>query len=182
MTVPTASGKKFDQSKPPMHLLDPQALEAIADVFGYGQGKYGAWNWKGGISYSRIFSAIMRHLWAFWRGQDLDPETGKPHLAHAGCGIFMLLWHTMERKDLDDRYVPTSDGGCPAEIPHKTFPDVLKIDTPNDDKYNADGVYSLDPKLQEAIAAAVQQAASDAATEQYSFYGGGTISGRSNGK
>lgn len=139
-----------------MHLLDPQAVELIAEVFGYGQGKYGAWNWKGGISYSRLFSAILRHLWAFWRGEDLDPETGKPHLAHAGCGIIMLLWHSMNRKDLDDRYRP-------SELPST----VLKVDSTSDDKHNAAGPYSVDPILNQAI--------SDAVTEQHSFYGGGEL-------
>ena len=29
----------------------------------------------------------MRHLWAGWRGEKADPETGYPHLWHASCCI-----------------------------------------------------------------------------------------------
>ena len=86
-----------------MDLLPPFALEKIAEIFTFGMKKYGDWNWSGGIQYSRIYGAIMRHLNAWQRGENIDPESGKSHLYHAGCGIMMLIEMEEFRKDLDDR-------------------------------------------------------------------------------
>jgi hypothetical protein len=47
----------------------------------------------------------MRHLLAFWSGEETDPESGLPHLAHALCGLMFLHWHAQHRRDLDDRWV-----------------------------------------------------------------------------
>lgn len=97
-------GKKFDEGKPRMDLLDSEFLESVATIMGYGAQKYEAHNWRKGLAWGRLFAGIMRHLWAFWRGEEIDPESGKSHLAHAGCGIMMLHWHFKHRKDLDDRF------------------------------------------------------------------------------
>lgn len=101
-----SDGTKYDVGKPRMDLIPPRTLEVIAAVFAFGAEKYGDYNWYKGIKYSRIFAAIMRHLWAYWRGEDLDPESGLSHLAHAGCGIFMLTeFIILGRVDLDDRNI-----------------------------------------------------------------------------
>lgn len=97
-------GKKFDGDKPRYDLLAPEALEEIAKVLTYGAKKYEARNWEKGISYGRVFSACMRHLWAWWGGEDDDPETGISHLAHAGCSIiFLLTYVKRNQNNLDDR-------------------------------------------------------------------------------
>ncbi len=97
-------GVKLDQGKAPMSLLDREALEQIAQVLAYGAKKYSTHNWRKGISYSRLTDAALRHLYAFNDGQDLDPESQLPHLAHAGCCIMFLLWMVTHRFDLDDRH------------------------------------------------------------------------------
>ena len=97
-------GQKFDTGKPPMELLSPIAMEGTAKVLGFGAKKYAANNWKNGIAWTRIIGAIMRHLAAIMRGEDIDKESGLPHVDHLGCEIMFLqeFYHT--RKDLDDRY------------------------------------------------------------------------------
>jgi hypothetical protein len=80
-------GRKDDQGKAPWHLLPPDALNEIALVLAFGAKKYGDRNWERGMAWSRPFSALMRHMWAWWRGEDFDHETGMSHLAHAGCCI-----------------------------------------------------------------------------------------------
>jgi hypothetical protein len=42
----------------------------------------------------RYFDAMQRHVWAWRRGESLDPETGMHHLAHAACCLFFLYEHT----------------------------------------------------------------------------------------
>ena len=97
-------GIKHDQAKPRMELLDRYALEQIARVMGYGALKYSAHNWRGGINWSRVLAAAMRHLHAYNDGEDVDPETGINHLAHAGCCIMFLLNYSKEHPELDDRF------------------------------------------------------------------------------
>ena len=99
-----AGGVKHDTGKAPIHLIPYEAIEMIAMALGYGAKKYGEYNFRKGILWSRIFSAMMRHAWAFWRGEDNDPESGLPHLAHLGACVVMLISMVVNRKDLDDRY------------------------------------------------------------------------------
>lgn len=99
------SGKKFDQGKPPMALVRPEFVEGIASVLGFGAEKYDAWNWASGIEYSRLISALERHIGAFKKGEDLDPESGLSHLYHAGCCLmFLSCFQEWGRPHLDDRY------------------------------------------------------------------------------
>lgn len=99
-----AKGVKFDGEKPRMDLLDPDALEGLAKVLTFGARKYAANNWRNGLEYSRLTAAIMRHLMAIQRGEDLDPESGLPHIDHLGCCWMFLSNLTKTRPDLDDRW------------------------------------------------------------------------------
>ena len=98
-----ASGRKNDQGKTPYHLLSPEFLELPAQVLAFGAGKYAPRNWERGMNWSRPFSALMRHMWAWWRGERLDPETNLPHLAHAACCIMFLLSYESRAIGTDDR-------------------------------------------------------------------------------
>ena len=97
-------GVKFDSDKPPMALLDPEYLEGVAKVLGFGANKYAAHNWRGGIEYSRLISAAYRHLGAINRGEDIDPESGLSHAYHLGCCNMFLAAMMNHRPDMDDRW------------------------------------------------------------------------------
>lgn len=100
-----APAMKHDAGKLPLHLVDPQYLEMISQVLAHGQAKYGAWNWAAGtFDWSRLYSAALRHLNAFWGGEDLDPETGLPHLAHASCMLMFLSRYHRDGWGQDDRF------------------------------------------------------------------------------
>lgn len=99
-----STGRKDDQEKPDMSLLSPYALEKIAQVMTYGKKKYSANNWRGGIAYSRLIAAAMRHITAYQKGVDTDGETDLSHLAHASCCLMMLLEFEETKPELDDRY------------------------------------------------------------------------------
>lgn len=107
MTEKLIEGTKFDDNKPTFDLLDVDFLEGIAAVLQFGAQKYDAHNWRKGIKYSRVFSALMRHMWAFWRGERLDMETQLPHLHHAACCLMFLCSYEAKRRkyrEFDDRY------------------------------------------------------------------------------
>jgi len=88
-------GVKKDAGKLRWDLLPSDAAQAIVEVLTKGAEKYEDRNWEKGMCWSRPFAACMRHLWAWWRGEDKDPESGLDHLAHAGCCIMFMLAYTM---------------------------------------------------------------------------------------
>jgi hypothetical protein len=102
--VPTTGGTKHDQGKVPVELLPTQALEEIAKVLDFGKRKYHAWNWSGGFAWSRLIGAAMRHLFAWQRGENKDPESGLSHLAHLGCCVLFLIQHELSGLGEDDRF------------------------------------------------------------------------------
>lgn len=96
--------KKFDQEKPRMDLIDGGTLVQLAEILTFGADKYGAYNWRAGMAWSRCFAALQRHMLAWWSGESTDPETGKSHLAHAMCNLQFLMTYEREGLGEDDRY------------------------------------------------------------------------------
>ena len=106
-TAAPMEGRKDDGDKAPYHLLAPEMLEATALVLGFGAKKYSARNWEKGMHWSRPFGALMRHMWAWWRGEACDPETGYSHLWHASCCLMFLVAYEARNVGSDDR--PTNE-------------------------------------------------------------------------
>ena len=97
-------GSHKDAGKPRLDLLDPYAMEQMGHVLAFGAGKYGdPFNYTRGIAYLRLTGSALRHIFAFIRGEDTDPESGYPHLAHGMCCLMMLLSMTQRHPELDDR-------------------------------------------------------------------------------
>lgn len=96
-------GVKYDTGKPRYDLLPPEGAEAVAAILEFGARKYAARNWEQGMDWSRPFSACMRHLWKWWSGQKVDPDSGRSHLDHAACNIFFLIAYEARGKGTDDR-------------------------------------------------------------------------------
>lgn len=96
-------GVKMDEGKARYDLLPPEGLEAVAKVLEFGAKKYSARNWEKGMLWSRPFAGAMRHLWAWWRGEDRDKDTGYSHLWHATTNIFFLIAYEARGKGEDDR-------------------------------------------------------------------------------
>lgn len=92
------SGEKFDKDKTDWSLVDFSILEEFADVLTFGAKKYAPENWKKvPEAKKRYFSALIRHLTAWQRGEKQDPESGKSHLSHALCNIYFLLFFDKEK-------------------------------------------------------------------------------------
>jgi hypothetical protein len=98
------SAVKFDQDKPLMSLLPFDALRAVAQILTFGAKKYGHHNWKGGMDWSRVQSAMLRHYEQFSEGEDVDKESGLLHTAHLACNALFLLAYQLKGKGNDDRY------------------------------------------------------------------------------
>lgn len=90
-------GKKYDGEKPRMYLLPPKALTEVAKVLTFGANKYDEDNWKKLDNLqNRYTGAALRHIFAHMDGEELDPETGLDHLAHALCCLLFKLEAKLE--------------------------------------------------------------------------------------
>lgn len=102
-----SGGDHKDEGKPRLDLLDPYAMEQMGHVLSFGSNKYkDPFNYTKGIKYLRLAGSALRHIFAFIRGEDLDHESGYPHLAHGMCCLMMLLSMTQRHPELDDRCKP----------------------------------------------------------------------------
>jgi len=103
----TGEGKKYDAGKPPVSLIPREAIEAMARVLAFGAQKYGRWNWRQGMAWSRVIDACLRHLIAYADGEDCDPETGESHMAHVlACAAFLVTYRARGIGS-DDRHTGT---------------------------------------------------------------------------
>ncbi len=105
-TADTARGDfvKADAQKRPLDLLPFVAVEEVAEVLAYGARKYAPNNWRKVDKRSRYFAAALRHLFAYAKGEDRDPESGLRHLAHAACSVLFLLEADVSNLGEDDRH------------------------------------------------------------------------------
>lgn len=66
--------------------------------------KYGRHNYRAiGVRASVYFDAAIRHLFAYWEGQDLDPDSGMPHIVKAMACLAVLRDAQIQGKCTDDR-------------------------------------------------------------------------------
>ena len=84
-------------------LIPIEGVRAVACILGIGAQKYVPRNWEQGMAWSRPTDAAIRHLNAWWDGEDKDPDTGKSHLWHAACNIFFLIAYEARGVGKDDR-------------------------------------------------------------------------------
>lgn len=100
-----AAGK----AKQPFHQVPPIALKYLADAMAHGASKYGAYNFsEAGVVASIYYDAMTRHKLAWFTGEDIDAESGIPHIAlMMACGAILLECITKGNLD-DDRPKHTS--------------------------------------------------------------------------
>lgn len=102
---PTTGGEKGVKPAA-FHLIPAGPLWKVAELYGRGAEKYAERNWERGYAWSKSFAAMMRHAWTFWRGEDIDPETGCPHLASVIFHAMAMLEWGDTHPELDDRPRP----------------------------------------------------------------------------
>ena len=96
-------GVKYDGEKPKMHLLPPKAINEVAKVLTFGAQKYDEENWrKLEDLQSRYSSGALRHIFAHLDSEDLDPESGLSHLAHAICCLLFKLEIELENAKIEE--------------------------------------------------------------------------------
>ena len=104
---------KYDENKVDLSLLPVEALEAVAKVFEFGAKKYSAFDWRydgENTQWLRTYSSIQRHLHAWAKCEDNDPESGLDHLSHAATQLLILITHVADNNvNMDNRYRKKND-------------------------------------------------------------------------
>jgi hypothetical protein len=104
---------RFDNDKPQTYLLCPIAMEGLSAVLTMGAKKYAPGNWTKGMKWSRCINSLLRHLFKYMAGEDLDKESGLPHIDHVLCNAMFLSNYFRRHKDKDDR-IKYEDSNMPS--------------------------------------------------------------------
>jgi hypothetical protein len=93
MELPDGNPKtRYGMSKPGIEGVPVAPLFQVGEVMRLGISKYGLANWRHDpITASVYYNAAIRHLFSWWDGEDVDMESGQPHLAHAVACLLILL-------------------------------------------------------------------------------------------
>lgn len=124
LTSPTGGRKGSKVER--FDLLPTGPMRQLARHYGIGAEKYterdadgrvihdGANNWRLGYDWSLSFASLLRHAFAFWGGEDVDEETGTPHIVAAAWHCLTLAEFMQSHREFDDRFrVPDRDAwGC----------------------------------------------------------------------
>lgn len=73
-------------------------LWELASVYGYGANKYSRGNFLRGYQWTLSYDALQRHITQWLRGESVDSESGRHHLAHAAWHLATLF--VFERRGL----------------------------------------------------------------------------------
>lgn len=101
--VLVTEGRKYDSDKVRYELIPPEPLEALANLYAVGAKKYAPRDWEKGMAWCRIFGSLMRHAWAWFRGQTIDAETGTHHMIAVAWNAFAIYTYETRRVGEDDR-------------------------------------------------------------------------------
>ena len=93
--------------KPAMSSVPPAALIPLMEAMRDGRIKYGHMNWREKMVSSTIYyDAAMRHLMAWFDGEDHAQDSGVHHLGHVMACCAIILDGLSSGKVNDDRPIP----------------------------------------------------------------------------
>ena len=102
-SVDPDTGAMKDNKEARYGLIPVEPLRMLARHYSVGSRKYDDHNWRKGYAWSWSYDAAQRHMNKFWGGEDIDEETGTPHVISAAWHMFALAWFMVNRKEKDDR-------------------------------------------------------------------------------
>ncbi|MBO0676847.1 hypothetical protein JRC04_05165 [Mycolicibacterium sp. S2-37] len=122
-------------AKVPFSTVPAQVVAEVGLAMLEGALKYGRHNYRdAGVRASVYYDAVLRHLTAFWEGQDVDPDSGLSHLVKAIAGLVVLRDSQFRGNWTDDR-PPKVEGDWVREFNQKAaallkkYPDPLPAHT-----------------------------------------------------
>lgn len=103
---PTNPKDAIGSDKIPLHLWPTTATALGSMALLDGACKYGRSNYRAiGVRASIYYDASMRHLTRWFEGENVDPDSGLPHLAHALACLAIVVDAEAAGKLNDDRMI-----------------------------------------------------------------------------
>lgn len=98
--------------KAPLSTLSAAVLLEVGTAMMEGARKYGRHNYRdAGVRASVYYDATLRHLLAWWDGQDTDPDSGLSHITKAIASLVVLRDAMINNMWDDDRPPAVQDWG-----------------------------------------------------------------------
>lgn len=137
-----------------------RALEVVCQVAEYGAKKYSPSGWLNTLEgQTRYADAMMRHVMAHLRGERVDPESGKLHMAHAAWDALAVLELMLRSGCLRDllreskaETLHPADGWAPLKIDSAKLADLLR---------------KLGPGIESSLGAALEAAVAACPDKRY---------------
>jgi hypothetical protein len=90
--------------KAPMSTVPANVLAEVGVAMLEGASKYGRHNYRAaGVRASVYYDAAMRHLMAWWEGEDIDPDSGMSHITKLLACMTVLRDAMHQEMWVDDR-------------------------------------------------------------------------------
>jgi len=108
-------------------LIPSEPMTLVAEHFGVGARKYADHNWRKGYEWGKSYSAMRRHLEAFWSGKDFDTHeddcpadcvehTGSRHIVAAAWHALVLTEFSLYYPQFDDRFTAATREALTREV------------------------------------------------------------------
>jgi hypothetical protein len=106
-------------AKVPLSPVPAQVMAEVGLAMMEGALKYGRHNYRvAGVRASVYYDAALRHMMAWWEGEDIDPDSGLPHLVKAIACFVVLRDSQIQGNWVDDR-PPRNPEGWVADLNEK---------------------------------------------------------------
>lgn len=139
----------FGSAKPPTSTVPVPVIYELGLAMLEGALKYGRHNYRVvGVRMSIYYDAAKRHLDAWWEGEDIDPESGLPHLVKAMACLAVVRDAEMLGKVTDDR-PPSHPPGWQARYKDMVAQLKARYPNPKEPFVRGDGTISAEPSPKE---------------------------------
>lgn len=98
-----AEAARYTDGKTKLSIVSPLAYWAVALDYTFGASKYDTHNWRKGMNWSDVMNSFERHYFAWKMGEDIDEESGIPHIFLALWNVMTLADYSLTAKQYDDR-------------------------------------------------------------------------------
>ncbi|TXD58889.1 hypothetical protein FUT88_13525 [Ralstonia sp. TCR112] len=90
--------------KAPMSTVSAVVMAEVGVAMLEGAAKYGRHNYRAvGVRASVYYDATLRHLFSWWEGENIDPDSGMSHITKAITSLVVLRDAMIQGKVTDDR-------------------------------------------------------------------------------
>ncbi|POR54556.1 hypothetical protein B0G62_102164 [Paraburkholderia eburnea] len=96
--------------KAPMSTVSAAVMAEVGVAMLEGAAKYGRHNYRAvGVRASVYYDATIRHLFSWWEGEDIDPDSGMSHITKAITSLVVLRDAMIQSMMTDDRAPSSKD-------------------------------------------------------------------------